>query len=778
MRKITNWRNNLLQGLLALFLTFTMSSQSWGQALIEENFDYTIGSLLTANGWTAHSGTGTESITVTDGLSFTHYAGSGIGGAALLDNTGEDVNRTFTVQTSGSIYAALIVKTSATNSEGYFFHFGQNPWNTTYSTRLWVKATGDALGIGASVATWVPITPDTPTLVVVKYNIDTKESSLYVFNTLPTSEPATADATYTETSATTIGGIGLRQFNAAENVIVDGIRVATTWADAVPVYTPSVDTDILTFSLSEQSADATINTTDHTVSIEVVAGTDVTALVPTITLSEGATINPASGVAQDFTAPVVYTVTAEDGTTNQAWTVTVTVAALPSSEAEILTFSFVEEVSGAVINSEAATITSLVEWDADLTKLEPTITVSVGAQVTATVLPVDFSSPVVYRVTAQDLTTTKDWTVTVTKDAEPNHAAEITAFELTQLSAAVVINSETATITGVLVAGTDVTGLTPTLTLSEGATYTPSGAQDFTNAVVYTVTAQDGETTKDWTVTLTVLEIESVTIHDIQFTEDASGDSPLINQVVKTKGVVTALEAKAFYLQDGAGAWNSVYVYQNAAPTVVVGDSILIEGKISEYNKLTEITNPVITVLNSGNAVAAATALSVADFKQEMYEGVLVTISNVTCVSEVVSKNWKVKAVASTDTVIVRNGIFDYTPVLGQVFVSITGFGGQYKTDYQLFPRSAEDIVITSVFDEQLALVNIYPNPVESELKLDNLDGVSSIMISNILGQTMKTLTVNSSAMNIDLSKLNNGIYVVTLKSVDGTTRSERIIKK
>jgi len=541
---------------------------------------------------------------------------------------------------------------------------------------------------------------------------------------------------------------------------------------------PSTETDILTFSLSEQSADATINTTDHTVSIEVVAGTDVTALVPTITLSEGATINPASGVAQDFTAPVVYTVTAEDGTTNQAWTVTVTVAALPSSEAEILTFSFVEEVSGAVINSEAATITSLVEWDADLTKLEPTITVSVGAQVTATVLPVDFSSPVVYRVTAQDLTTTKDWTVTVTKDAEPNHAAEITAFELTQLSAAVVINSETATITGALVAGTDVTGLTPTLTLSEGATYTPSGAQDFTNAVVYTVTAQDGETTKDWTVTLTVLEIESVTIHDIQFTEDASGDSPLINQVVKTKGVVTALEAKAFYLQDGAGAWNSVYVYQNAAPTVVVGDSILIEGKISEYNKLTEITNPVITVLNSGNAVAAATALSVADFKQEMYEGVLVTISNVTCVSEVVSKNWKVKAVASTDTVIVRNGIFDYTPVLGQVFVSITGFGGQYKTDYQLFPRSAEDIVITSVFDEQLALVNIYPNPVESELKLDNLDGVSSIMISNILGQTMKTLTVNSSAMNIDLSKLNNGIYVVTLKSVDGTTRSERIIKK
>lgn len=43
-------------------------------------------------------------------------------------------------------------------------------------------------------------------------------------------------------------------------------------------------------------------------------GTDVTHLVPTIVVSEGATVSPASGEAQDFSAPVTYTVTALNGT--------------------------------------------------------------------------------------------------------------------------------------------------------------------------------------------------------------------------------------------------------------------------------------------------------------------------------------------------------------------------------------------------------------------------------------------------------------------------------
>ena len=67
-----------------------------------------------------------------------------------------------------------------------------------------------------------------------------------------------------------------------------------------------------------------IDATAKTISAAVPAGTDVTKLVPTITLSDKATVSPASGVAQDFGKAVTYTVTAEDGST-QAYVATVTV---------------------------------------------------------------------------------------------------------------------------------------------------------------------------------------------------------------------------------------------------------------------------------------------------------------------------------------------------------------------------------------------------------------------------------------------------------------------
>ena len=54
---------------------------------------------------------------------------------------------------------------------------------------------------------------------------------------------------------------------------------------------------------------------DTTVTAVFLCGTDLTALVPTITVSRRATVSPESGVVQDFSGPVLYTVTADDGTT-------------------------------------------------------------------------------------------------------------------------------------------------------------------------------------------------------------------------------------------------------------------------------------------------------------------------------------------------------------------------------------------------------------------------------------------------------------------------------
>jgi hypothetical protein len=101
--------------------------------------------------------------------------------------------------------------------------------------------------------------------------------------------------------------------------------------------TMSVDstaTDILAFTLPQQTAPGTINTGNHTVAIQVAHGTNVTSLTPTISLSYGATIAPTSGTVRNFTTPQIYTVTALNGIDEQEWTVTVTVASAPPSPAE------------------------------------------------------------------------------------------------------------------------------------------------------------------------------------------------------------------------------------------------------------------------------------------------------------------------------------------------------------------------------------------------------------------------------------------------------------
>ena len=88
---------------------------------------------------------------------------------------------------------------------------------------------------------------------------------------------------------------------------------------------------ITAFTVPGQTGSTVINESAHTIGITVPFGTNVTALVPTITTT-GVSVNPASGVAQNFTNPVTYTVTAADSST-QAYTVTVTVSADPVATA-------------------------------------------------------------------------------------------------------------------------------------------------------------------------------------------------------------------------------------------------------------------------------------------------------------------------------------------------------------------------------------------------------------------------------------------------------------
>ena len=163
--------------------------------------------------------------------------------------------------------------------------------------------------------------------------------------------------------------------------------------------------------MAQQTEEATIDATAHTAAIEVAYGSDLTNLSPEIGLSTGATISPTSGSSQDFTIPVTYTVTAEDGTTTQDWTVTVTEAL--SNETDILSFSLAQQTEEATIDATAHKIAIVVAYNTDVTSLSPELTISAGASISPSGGTVqDFTSAVTYTVTAENGISIQDWTVT------------------------------------------------------------------------------------------------------------------------------------------------------------------------------------------------------------------------------------------------------------------------------------------------------------------------------------------------------------------------------
>lgn len=170
----------------------------------------------------------------------------------------------------------------------------------------------------------------------------------------------------------------------------------------------SSQSSILSFSFATPPATGTI--TGSNIAVSVPFGTDLTSLVPTISISEKATISPASGLARNFSSPVTYIVTAEDGITETAYTVTVTV----QDPKEVVISAF--EVSGAIsvaIDQGSKTITVNMPEGANVKALSPKITtIPAGATVApGSNVVQDFTNPVTYKVTQG--ATTASYTATV-----------------------------------------------------------------------------------------------------------------------------------------------------------------------------------------------------------------------------------------------------------------------------------------------------------------------------------------------------------------------------
>ena len=193
----------------------------------------------------------------------------------------------------------------------------------------------------------------------------------------------------------------------------EGVTLNPFEFKVVQAATPkSAEAHILSFEVPGQVGVAEIDYQTLAIGFRVPYGTDVTGLKPVLEISPNATVSPASGAAVDFSSPVKYTVTAEDGTTKNEYTVTVTVEAKKSDKAEIVSFKVNGQLKDAAIDHESGTVTVVVPGDMSLAAVAPQIEVSEGASVDPeSGSTVNLSVPVKYTVTAEDGVTKKEYTV-------------------------------------------------------------------------------------------------------------------------------------------------------------------------------------------------------------------------------------------------------------------------------------------------------------------------------------------------------------------------------
>ncbi len=187
------------------------------------------------------------------------------------------------------------------------------------------------------------------------------------------------------------------------------------------------------------------------------------------------------------------------------------------------------------------------------------------------------------------------------------------------------------------------------------------------------------------------------TIMEIQFTEDESGDSPLVGESVITSGIVTAVAGNGFWIQDGTGAWNGLFVRQDDSG-MLQGDDVTVEAVVQENYGLTRLTDIVdITVNSNDNALPASSAVSTADAGMEDYESVLISVSNTTCTDDDLGfGEWQVDD--GSGAVIVDDAMYDAGPVAFLGY-DVTGVTTYSFSNVKILPRDAADVVLNPAGD-------------------------------------------------------------------------------
>jgi hypothetical protein len=362
-----------------LLLFWGVGERVMGQVTLPhyEAFNYTAGTpLQTQVGWTAIN-TGDNIDVLSGNLSYTGMPAP-IGNKIGFAGIGIDAYKSFTNQTSGSVYYSLLlnVKSMAGVTDpngGYIVGFIDNASTTNYGGTLWTKRVDDNtynIGIEVRTATGTATTftttnytTNTTYLIVVKYTFVTgtnnDEVRLWVNPAISPTEPTpTLLDTHTGTDLVDIAKFLVRQDSNTEtpDLEIDELRIGTSWSDVIPT-TPSL-------SVSPASLSGFTTTVGSASSSQ------------TYTLS-GSSLTPASGNIT-VTAPANFEVSTDNSTFSASLNVAYNSGTLSATTiyVRIAASAPAGPVSGNVANAGGGATTQNVAVSGTVNPLTPALTVT------------------------------------------------------------------------------------------------------------------------------------------------------------------------------------------------------------------------------------------------------------------------------------------------------------------------------------------------------------------------------------------------------------------
>lgn len=281
---------------------------------------------------------------------------------------------------------------------------------------------------------------------------------------------------------------------------------------------------------------------------------------------------------------------------------------------------------------------------------------------------------------------------------------------------------------------------------------------------------------------------------------DSLGISTELGTLCELRGVVYGgnLEAngkRQFTIIDPTGG---ISVYDGGNPNITYevteGDSIHIEGDITQFQGLTQIHPSQITLISQDNPVKEPL---VVETLGEDTESNLVKLECATLVSPEAwtpgsGTGFSATAYNATDIFIIRiddqvdlfntNAPPEWFTIIGISSQFATSSQAPYLDGYQIVPRNFQDVLpcgevgIETQPIEQLS-VKLYPNPSKDWIQIETQNPFGELLVFDLNGRlVLSDRILENNRFTLDIASLNTGLYILHLNGKTGsqTVRFEK----